>query len=40
MTKRKVMVMKGAVSEGERQRVNENMVLLTTKVVPTGEISC
>ena len=38
LTKRKVIGMKGVVNKGERQRVKD-MVLLPTKVVPTGEIS-
>ena len=35
LTKRKAIGMKDMVSKGER----EDMVLLTTKVVPTGEMS-
>ena len=31
--------MKGMVSKGERRGLNENMFLLTTKVLPTGESS-
>ena len=38
LTKRKVIGMKGVVNKGERQRIKD-MVLLPTKVVPTGEIS-
>ena len=37
-TKRKVIGMKSVVNKGERQKVKD-MVLLPTKVVPTGEIS-
>ena len=37
MTKRKAIDLKGGVSKGERQ--NEDVVLLTTKVVPSAEIS-
>ena len=40
MTKRKAIGMKGVVKGWVKYRgLNEDMVLLTTKVVPTGEIS-